>query len=207
MRASASRATCRPEVLAARKKTLSMPAPGAALSSGNSVPTVLPMPVGACASKQRPATAVRYTASDRGRWPARKPPANGKAKVRSAASRAARWATSCAAQSMKRPHSASKCACSACAVHSSDSTVSFWVPISRYTSDTVSPGRPREAHSSHPYTRACAQWSARWAAGWRSSRPLKVLTSSTRPAAASKPSARPRTRSRPHTPSSGTSAS
>ncbi len=39
-----------------RKKILSMRCAGRALSSGNRVATVLPMPVGACASRQRRAT-------------------------------------------------------------------------------------------------------------------------------------------------------
>src|SRR3989344_2510213 len=73
-RASASSAICRPEVLAARKNTLSMCCAGAALSNGNSVPMVLPMPVGAWASRQRPATAALYTASAPGGRPGGKGP-------------------------------------------------------------------------------------------------------------------------------------
>ena len=52
---------CRP--FAVRKKTLSRRSTGIAFSNGNSVPTVLPIPVGACASRQPPRRALRYTAS------------------------------------------------------------------------------------------------------------------------------------------------
>ena len=50
---SASRASWRPGVLAVRKKILSNCFDAAAFSIGNSVPTVLPMPVGAWASRGR----------------------------------------------------------------------------------------------------------------------------------------------------------
>jgi hypothetical protein len=56
---NASSASCRPALFAVRKKILSSCWPGHALSSGNSVPTVLPMPVGACAATQRFETAER----------------------------------------------------------------------------------------------------------------------------------------------------
>jgi hypothetical protein len=66
--------------LAARKNTLSIFCAGQALSTGYSVPTVLPMPVGACAIRQRPCAAARYAASASARWPGRNP-ACGKARA------------------------------------------------------------------------------------------------------------------------------
>ena len=192
-RSSACSATCRPEVLAVRKKILSSRCGAAALRSGNSVPMVLPMPVGACASRQRAPLAARYTASASGRCPVRKSP-NGKSSASKAASRAVRCASCCSAQARKRAQCCSKCSFKCCALHSSTSTVSCWLPMSRYTSATSSASQFSCWHSSQPYTLACAQCRWRCTAGWRSRLPLKVLTSSSRRLAGSQPSQRPRTR-------------
>ena len=59
-----------------------------ALSAGNTVPSVLPMPVGACASRQRLPRTDRHTASASVRWPWRKS-ASGKRSACSA------WARAC----------------------------------------------------------------------------------------------------------------
>ncbi|MNH33104.1 hypothetical protein D3C79_935950 [compost metagenome] len=65
----ASRASARPGVLAVRKNTLSSCCGTIALSNGNKVPSVLPMPVLACAIRQRPVLTALYRVSANWRWP------------------------------------------------------------------------------------------------------------------------------------------
>ena len=99
---------------------------GRALSRGKRVATVLPMPVGACARRQRPETAERYTDSARSRCPARNSPC-GKFSAPSASSSCARWLASCSAHARKRPQSSLKCSRKPSRVQASSSTTSFSV--------------------------------------------------------------------------------
>ena len=158
------------------------------------MPRVLPMPVGAWASRQRPVLAALNTSSANARCPGRKS-TWGKVSVASHASRHSRWAASCSAQAKKRWHWSAKNAASSSARASSVSRVSWPLAISRYTSASVMYESPRSAQSSAPYTFTWAQCSARWLSAMRARLLRWVLISSTQFAATSKPSARPTTRS------------
>ncbi|MNC61888.1 hypothetical protein D3C75_1118590 [compost metagenome] len=65
----ASRARARPGVLAVRKNSLSSCCGTMALSRGNKVPRVLPIPVLAWAIRQRPVLTALYRVSASCRWP------------------------------------------------------------------------------------------------------------------------------------------
>ncbi len=136
-------------VLAARKNSRSRRCPGIALSCGNSVPMVLPIPVGAWAIRQQPAEAALYTASASCRWPWRNS-AWGKRNAASSRSRRWRCASSCSAQARNAWHWLSK--------NSRSSSARTRLDEARSPSGCRPPGRPapvrllqlRSAQSSQP---------------------------------------------------------